>query len=66
MRKLNDETWIKARAFTNRNPNHKGRRGIYRSTVTRPHSPQETRVQNILHRVAVAIGARPAPRYAHA
>lgn len=66
MRKLNDEAWIHARAFQKRNPNHKGRRGIYRSTVTRPRSPQETRFAALLHRVAVAIGARPAPRYAHA
>lgn len=66
MRKLNDETWINARAFTKRNPNHKGRRGIYRATITRPRSPQESRFSATLHRVAVAIGARTAPRYAHA
>ena len=66
MRKLNTEAWINARAFQKRNPNHKGKHGIYRATVTGPRSPQETRVHNIIHRVAVAIGARPAPRYAHA
>lgn len=60
------ETWIKARAFQKRNPHHKGRHGIYRATVTRPRSPQETRLGAIRSRVAVAIGARTLPRYAHA
>lgn len=60
------ESWIHARAFTKRNPDHKGKRGIYRATVTRPRSPQETRVRATLRRVAVAIGARTTPRYAHA
>lgn len=66
MHKLNEEAWIKARAFQKRNPNHKGRHGTYRATVTRPRSPQETRVGALLSRVAVAIGARTLPRYAHA
>lgn len=60
------ETWINARAFQKRNPNHKGKHGNYRSTTTRTHSPHETRTQSIIHRVAVTTGARMAPRYAHA
>lgn len=66
MHAANTEPWIKARAFQKRNPNHKGRYGIYRATVTRPRSPQESRFGAIRTRVAVAIGARTLPRYAHA
>ena len=62
----NTETWIKARAFQKRNPNHKGRHGAYRCVVTRPTCLTETRLGAIRTRVAVAIGARTLPRYAHA
>ena len=60
------ESWIHARAFQQRNPTHKGRYGIYRATVTRPRSPQETRLGALRSRVAIALGARTLPRYAHA
>lgn len=66
MHAANIEMWINARAFQKRNPGYKGKRGIYRASVTRPRSPQETGLGATLHRVAVAIGARPLPRYAHA
>lgn len=66
MHAANTESWIHARAFQKRNPHHKGRHGTYRATVTRPRSPQETGLGATLRRVAVAIGARPLPRYAHA
>ena len=66
MHASHSEMWIHARAFAKRNPNHKGKRGIYRSTVTRPQSPKESRVQAFVRWVSVYSGARMIPQAKYA